>query len=51
MSKDSSANYYQNNKARLPKNLVKEIKFFLKKKRQQYGCKRYKKSTRRHKSC
>ena len=33
MSKDSSAKYYQNNKERLQKNLVKGIKVFLKKKK------------------
>ena len=33
MSKDSSAKYYQNNKERLQKNLVKDIKVFLKKKK------------------
>ena len=33
MSKKSSAKYYQNNKERLQKNLVKDIKVFLKKKK------------------
>ena len=35
---------YQENKERLQKKLVKDIKIFLKKKRKkwQYGCKRYK---------
>ena len=33
MSKNSSAKYYQNNKERLQKNLVKDIKVFLKKKK------------------
>ena len=45
MSKDSSAKYYQNNKERLQKNLVKGIKVFLKKKekkKQQYGRERCK---------
>ena len=32
MSKDSSAKYYQNNKERLKKKLVKDIKFFRQKK-------------------
>ena len=37
--------YYQDNKIRLQKSLIKGIKVFLKKKnekKQQYGCKRYK---------
>ena len=34
MSKHSSAKYYQKNKERLPKNFVKDIKVFLKKKNQ-----------------
>ena len=33
MSKDSSAKYYQNNKERLQKKLVRDIKVFLKKKK------------------
>ena len=33
MSKESSAKYYQNNKERLQKKLVKDIKVFLKKKK------------------
>ena len=33
MSKDSSAKYYQNNKERPQKQLVKDIKCFLKKKK------------------
>ena len=33
MCKDSSAKYYQNNKERLQKMLVKDIKVFLKKKK------------------
>ena len=33
MFKDSSAKYYQNNKERLQKNLLKEVKVFLKKKK------------------
>ena len=33
ISKYSSAKYYQNNKERLQKNLVKDIKIFLKKKK------------------
>ena len=32
MSKDSSAKYYQNNKKKLLKKLVEDIKVFLKKK-------------------
>ena len=44
ISKDSSAKYYQNNKERLQKKLVKGIKVFIKKKKktQQYGRERYK---------
>ena len=45
MSKDSSAKYYENNKERLQKNLVKDIKVVLKKKKeekQQYGFEQYK---------
>ena len=37
MSKVSSDKYYQNNKERLKKNLVKDIKVFLKKKRKKKG--------------
>ena len=33
MSKNSSAKYYQDNKERLQKKLVKDIKVFLKKKK------------------
>ena len=33
MFKDSSAKYYQDNKEKLPKKLVKDIKVFLKKKK------------------
>ena len=33
MSKDSSVKYYQNNKKKLQKELVKDIKVFLKKKK------------------
>ena len=33
MSKNSSAKYYQDNKERLQKRLVKDIKIFLKKKK------------------
>ena len=33
MSKDSSAKYYQDNKARLQEKLVKDIKVFIKKKK------------------
>ena len=33
MPKDSSAKYYQNNKERLQKKFVKDIKVFLKKKK------------------
>ena len=46
MSKYLSAKYYQENKERLQKKLVKNIKTFLKKKKKkkrQYGPKRYKK--------
>ena len=42
MFQDSSAKYCQNNKEKLQKKLVKDIKVFLKKKRkkkEQYGCK------------
>ena len=45
MSKDSSAKYYQSNKERLPKKLVREIIVLSekkKKKKQQYGHERYK---------
>ena len=45
MPKDSLAKYYQNNKERLQKKLVKNIKVFLKKKKkkkQQYGREQYK---------
>ena len=45
MSKDSSANYYQDNKERLQKKLLKDIKVFLKKKKEkkrQYGCGQHK---------
>ena len=45
MSKKLSAKYYQENKERLQKKLVKDIKMFLKKKKkkkQQYGRERYK---------
>ena len=41
MPKILSAKYYQKNKERLQKKLVKDIKVFLKKKKikkQQYGC-------------
>ena len=44
MSKRLSAKYYQENKERLQKNLVKDIKIFLKKKKKkkrQYCHKRY----------
>ena len=43
MSKTLSAKYYQENKERLQKFLLKDIKIFLKKKKktkQQYGCER-----------
>ena len=46
MSKNSSAKYYQDNKERLQKKLVKDIKVFLKKKKKkkrQYGPERYEK--------
>ena len=33
MSKDSSAKYYQNNKERLKKKLMKDIKVFVKRKK------------------
>ena len=45
MSKNLSAKYYQENKKRLQKKVLKDIKIFLKKKKkkkQQYGCERYK---------
>ena len=44
MSKDSLAKYFQNNKERLQKKLVKDIKVFLKKKKKkkQYGRGQYK---------
>ena len=45
MSKKLSAKYYQENKERLQKKLVKDVKIFLKKKKkkkQQDGCERYK---------
>ena len=42
MPEDSSAKYYQDNKERLNKKLVKDIKVFQKKKKQQYGHERYK---------
>ena len=45
MSKHLSAKYYQENKERLHKKLVKDIKIFLKKrkkKKPQYGCECYK---------
>ena len=37
MSKRLSAKYYQENKERLQKNLVKDIKMFLKKKKKKSG--------------
>ena len=37
MSKDSSGKYYQNNKERLHKKLVKDIKVFIKKKKKKSG--------------
>ena len=45
MSKNLSAKYYQENKERLQKKLVKDIKILLKKKMKkkwQYGCEHYK---------
>ena len=45
MSEDSSAKIYQNNKVRIQKKLLKDIKVFLKKKNEkkwQYGRERYK---------
>ena len=46
IAKNLSAKYYQENKERLQKKLMKDIKIFLKKnkkkKKQQFGCKRYK---------
>ena len=45
MSEDSSAKIYQNNKERIQKKLLKDIKVFLKKeneKKWQYGRERYK---------
>ena len=53
MSKDSLAKHCQNNKEDYKKELVKEIKVFLKKekkKKQQYGQKWLKKSTKRWKT-
>ena len=49
MSKDSSAKYYQENKEKLQKKLLKDIKVFLKKKKKkkQFSRERYKKPTRR----
>ena len=41
MSRNLSAKYYQENKERVAKKLLKDIKIFLKKKntkKQQYGC-------------
>ena len=38
MSKTLSAKYYQENKGRLEKKLAKDMKFFLKRKKYQYGC-------------
>ena len=37
MSKDLSAKYYQENKERLQKKLVKDIEIFLKKKKKKYN--------------
>ena len=47
MFKDSSASYYEDNRKRLQKMLVKDIKVFVKmnKKKQHCGCERYKNST------
>ena len=48
MFKDSSANYYEDNRKRLQKMLVKDIKVFVKmnkKKKQHYDCEQYKNST------
>ena len=45
MSKNVSAKYYQENKEKLQKKVVKDIKVFLKKKKKkkrQYGCEHYK---------
>ena len=45
MSKTSSLKYYQENKERLKKKLMEDIKIILKKKKkkkQQYGCECYK---------
>ena len=42
MSKKLSAEHYQENKERLQKKLVKDIKIFLRKKKQQYGSEHYK---------
>ena len=44
MSENSSVKYYQENKERLQKKIVEDVKVFLKnkKKKQQYGCEQYK---------
>ena len=42
MSKNLSAKYYQENRERLQKKLVKDYKIFLREKKQQYSCERYK---------
>ena len=43
MFKNLSAKYYQGNKKRIQKKLVRDIKIFLKKKKKNhYGCERYK---------
>ena len=45
MSTNLSTKYYQKNKERLQKKFMKDIKIFIKKKKdkkRQYGCKQYK---------
>ena len=42
MSKNQSAKHYQENKEKLRRNLVKDVKIFLQEKKPQYGCERYK---------
>ena len=51
MSENSSVKYYQENKERLQKKIVEDVKVFLKnkKKKQQYGCEQYKNLSERKK--
>ena len=42
MYKNQSAKHYQENKEKLRRNLVKDVKIFLQEKKPQYGCERYK---------